>query len=169
MPATFTTSQSYGLPSIIVFNDTSTGLVNVAARRIYIQTGYGTYLTPAGSTTDYILWPLATNPISIDILDKDYATVVVIQWVDINGTVLYTATSPIGFTLYNEQELYDLTQDQTSNYSIIQDTNYYSNKMQMRVEIDSGDQAMLLATDIAGAQSCYDRATYLRLNKSLYF
>jgi hypothetical protein len=41
--------------------------------------------------------------------------------------------------------------------------------MKLRVEIDSGDQALSLANDITGAQYAYDRATELRVNQNNYF
>lgn len=83
MPLTenFSTSQVIGLPQRIYFTDTSTGNDgSVGERRIFLQKEDGTYLTPDGSATDYILWPLATNPFYVDILDKDYALNVTVVW-----------------------------------------------------------------------------------------
>lgn len=162
-------SQNYGLPSKIVVTDNSTGSdPAIVSRRVYLTTGYNTYLVPSGTTTDYVSWPLVNTSITIDALDKDYALNVVVQFLDSGGGVLYTVNTIVGLTLYNEQELYDLTQDQSST-DIIQDANYYANKMAMRVEIDSGNQAISLAGDIQGAQGCYDRATNFRINKDKYF
>lgn len=170
LSASFSASQNYGLPSVIKLTDTSTGSdASIASRRVYLTKQNGSFLVPSGTTTDYIVWLYANSTISIDALDKDYSLNVVVQWLDSDGNVLYTSSQTYGFTLYNEQFLYDLTQDQTSNYTIIQDANYYNNKMQMRVEIDSGDQAIELANDIAGAQGCYDRATAFRLSQNIYF
>lgn len=162
--ATFSASQSYGLPSIVTVEDTSSGLVSVASRIVFLTTGYNTLLVTGGTA-----WPLVDTSISIDALDKDYALSITVQWLDSLGAVLYTQTQLLSFTLWNEQFLYDLTQDQTGLPSVIQDTNYYSNKMMMRVEVDSGNQALSLANDIAGAQGCYDRATFMRLNQNIFF
>jgi hypothetical protein len=172
MPFTpsFSAAQTYGLPSVIKLTDTSTGTdVAVTSRRVYLQQYNGSYLVPIGTTTDYIVWSLASSTISIDVLTKDTALQVLVQWLDIGGNVLYTSTGLYGFTLYNEQFLYDLTQDQTGKPGIIQDQVYYDNKMKLRVEIDSGDQALSLANDITGAQYAYDRATELRVNQNNYF
>src|SRR6185369_9263369 len=154
----FTAIQTVGLPEIITLTDTSTGSDSaISERRIYFTTGYNTFLTLSGSSTSYVLWPLPlATPISVSVLDKDYALNIVVQYLDSGGNVLYTTQNIEGFTLYNEQFLYDLTQDQTSEYQIIQDETYYTNKEIMRVEIDSGNNAIELASDIAGAQSCYD-------------
>ena len=63
----FTASQSAGVPENLTFTDTSTGSdVTIVARRIYLLQSDGTYLVPSGVTTDYIPWPLATNPITVE-------------------------------------------------------------------------------------------------------
>lgn len=170
LTASFTASQTIGFPSIVTITDTSTGSDGaVVGRRVFLTTGYNTFLVPSGTTTSYIAWSILNTSINIDALDKDYALQVTVQWVDVNGNVLYTDSNLYGFTLYNEQFLYNLTQHQTSEYQIIQDITYYSNKEAMRVEIDSGNQAVSLARDLAGAQSCYDRATYMRVNENKFF
>ena len=166
----FSASQTVGLPSIITLTDESTGSdPAISTRRVYFTTGYNTFLTPSGSATDYILWPLSNSSQNFDVLDKDYSLNIVVFYVNSSGSTLYTASHMYGFTLYNEQFLYDLTQSQTAEYQIIQDQSYYVNKETMRVEVDSGNQAITLASDIAGAQSCYDRATNYRTNQQFYF
>jgi len=85
MPLTpsFSVSQQVGSPSDIVFNDTSTGSdSSLTERRVYLEKHDGQYLVPSGTTTDYIVWPLATNPFTISgILDKDYALNVKVDWI----------------------------------------------------------------------------------------
>lgn len=172
MPLTvsFTVSQTIGFPSVITLTDTTTGSdVAAVSRRIYLANGYNATIVPSGTTTNYISWPLGPTSINIDVLDKDYALNVILQYVDVNGNVVAQDSSIESFTLYNEQFLYDLTQDQTSIYQIIQDWDYYVNKEIMRCEVDSGNQAVSLAGDIAGAQSCYDRATNMRLKQDKFF
>ena len=109
----FTATQVVGLNSKITFTDTSTGVdAAITSRRIYIQKADGTYLVTAGNATTYNIWalPLAT-PIVLDVLDKDYALILTVLYVDVNGATLYTKSLPIqGFTLFNEAFDYTLTQ-----------------------------------------------------------
>jgi len=162
--ASFTVNQTVGAPSVINLIDTSTGSDGTAvARRIYIANSANTYLVPSGTTTDYILFPLADgSSISMDVLNVDSAVNITLQYVNVSGSVVATVTSLEGFTLFNETFYYGLTQSQASQSSpppIIQDTNYFSNKMQLRVLIDSGNQAISLGADIQSAQNCYNMAT----------
>jgi len=171
----FTTSQVVGAPQNIVLVDGSTGSdVSAVSRRIYFQTAISTYLVPSGTTTSYIEWPLASgNTLTSDVLTTDQALNVTLAYVDINGSVVASDTALRGFTLYNETFYYSLTQAQASQNQpppmIIQDSNYYSNKMILRTEIDSGNQAISLGDDIVSAQNCYERATYMVTNQGDYF
>ena len=73
--AQFQVSQG-GNPNNIVLTDTSSGGSdpNLTGRKIYLIKSDGTFLTPAGSSTDYILWPIADASITLsDILDGDYS------------------------------------------------------------------------------------------------
>jgi hypothetical protein len=97
---------------------------------------------------------------------------ITVEWLNVSNTVLYTTTSLEGFTLYNETFYYSLTQAQAmiSNPSYIaQDTNYYNNKMKLRIFIDSGNQAIAIGNDITSAQECYDAATYIVSNQQNFF
>ena len=175
MPLTpsFSTSQTVGNPSVIVVTDTSTGSDPlVTSRRVYLEDYEGNYVVPAGVTTSYVPWPLSSPSISIDCLTEDAALQVTVQWLNVANTILYTSSSLEGFTLYNETFYYSLTQAQSmiSNPGfIIQDKNYFNNKMNLRLYIDSGNQAISLGNDIVSAQICYDAATYLVSNQQNYF
>lgn len=82
----FTATQIIGSPRIIVFTDTSTGTnTAIVERQIFLLKDDGTYLTPSGSSTDYIVWPLATNPFSLDILDRDMSFSITVLWVNDAG------------------------------------------------------------------------------------
>lgn len=77
----FVCSQVIGDPSRIYFEDTSTGSdIGIVERRIYLQLYDGTYLVPSGTTTDYIVWPLAQTTFSVDILDADKAISIKVDW-----------------------------------------------------------------------------------------
>lgn len=163
-------SQSFGTPSVVTATDTSTGSdAAIASRKITLTTYNGTTLVPAGTTTTFVAWPLLTNPLSIDALDKDYALSIRVDWLDAGGTVLYTKTQLYQFSMYNEEFYYSLTSRQSSVPSIIMDNVYYMNKLKLRVNLDSAQQAVFYGEDISSAQYCLDAATELRLNQNKYF
>lgn len=164
----FSASQILGAPSVIVLTDTSTGTDGtLTARRVFIQKTDGTYLVTEGTTTDYVEWAIGDTTISIDVLDKDYALQITVQWLA-GTTVTYEETGLYLFYQYSEQFYYNLTQGQTSTPLIINDTSYYDNKMKLRCSIDEAVNATTY-NDIHAAQSALDRALELRLNQNLYF
>lgn len=166
----FSMSQTLGSPSVVIATDTSTGSdSNIASRNIYLFTYDGSTLVPSGTTTSYVPWPLVTNPLSIDALDKDYALQIRVDWLDAGGTVLYTKTSLYQFAMYNEMFYYSLTSRQASLPTIISDSFFYQNKLQLRVDLDSAAQAVSYGNDIASAQYALDSGTYLRDNANDYF
>ena len=177
MPFTpgFSTSQTIGLPNKINFTDTSTGSdINIVSRRIFIQDAANTYIVQKGTTTTYEDWVIVSPPldplsISLDVLKKDMALYLTVQWLNASNTVLYEKSYLTGFTLYNESFDYQMTQVLSGNPLLINDHNFFANKSQLRVSIDSGNQAIFLAADIFGGQQCYDRATNLRLNSPYFF
>ncbi len=166
----FSTSQTKGSPNIIVITDTSTGSdVAITQRRVYLQLDDGSFLVPSGTTTDYIQWSYAESSISIDVLSKDMAINIIVQWLNVSDVVLYTDSELNGLTLYNETFDYQLTQLLAANPLLVNDNNFFTNKSDLRTEIDSGNQAITLADDINAAQLCYNRATDLRLQSQYVF
>ena len=174
MTPNFSTSQTLGVPSSINIIDTSTNIdPAITSRRVYLQKADGTYLVETGTTTDYEVWILANSSITLDVLNKDYALLVRVDWVDDttlpNPTVIATKQYALGFTLYNENFDYQLTQVLSGNPLVINDHNFFGNKSRLRVAIDSGNQAIFFATDLYAGQRCYDEATNLRLNSPYFF
>ena len=172
MPLTpsFTVSQSFNSPSNLTFTDTSTGSdVNIASRNIYMQQANGDYVIVSGNTNDYTSWYIGDNPLILDILDKDYALTITIDWVNANNVTLYTASNVFAFTNFNEKFDYGLTQMLTANPLLINDNDFFLHKSDIRISIDSGNQAFQMAGDLFAAQQCYDRATNLRENSQYYF
>lgn len=177
LSVSFTTSQTLGNESGINLVDTTTGSdPATSARRIYLQTATNQYLTANGisDTIAYTLWPIASgNSLTLDYLTEDMALNITLAYVDSGGTTLADDFELSGFTLYNESFYYELTQNQALQNQpppmIIQDSNYYMNKMILRVEIDSGNNAITYGSDIVSAQDCYSRATYMRLNENDFF
>lgn len=167
----FTTSQTAGLPSYINITDTSTGTPSqtITSRRVYFITANNTYLVQEGTTTDYEVWAYSAASASFNVLDKDYALSVKVQWLNSSNFVLYEKTSIVGYTLYNESFDYQMTQMLTGNPLLINDNSFFEYKNQLRVSIDSGNQAISLGADIFMAQQAYDNATGLRTNSQYYF
>lgn len=165
----FDVTQPVGEPSEVTLEDTSTGSDGtITARRVYFNKYDGDGLVEEGTTTDYEDWPLAETTKTFDLLDKDYALNIIVQWLA-GSTVVYQKAKDSGLTSYNEDFDYGLTQKLSGNPLLIDDNKFFYNKSLLRTEIDSGDQAILRAGDIAGAQQCYDRATAIRLNASSLF
>lgn len=167
----FAYSQTLGYPGNINFTDTSTGSdSNITGRRIYIQIAGGTFLVPNGIDTQYNEWPLANTSITlINVLSKDYATITTVQWIDVDGNVLYDSQQLIGFTLFNEQFSYQLSQQLTGNPLNVNDNNFFETRSELRDCIDSGNQAINFFSDLYNAQQCYDRGTEIRINSVYYF
>lgn len=172
MPLTpsFSVSQNIGAPSTLVITDTSTGSDPAITKRVvYIQKSDGTYLVPTGTSTDYIEWALAATSKSIDVLDRDYALSITVKWLNVSDGIVAQTTEKLCFTLYSEQFLYELTQSMAATPSIPQDTVYYQNKMQLRCEVDSANNAVTIGGDIAASQNCLNRAYEMMQNESKYF
>jgi hypothetical protein len=165
----FSVSQPLDDPNILIIEDTSTGVDGgVTTRRVYLQKADGTYLVPDGTETDYIEWDYSEGSIEIDVLDKDYALSVRVDWLT-GDTVTYTETELAVFTLHSNLFYYGLTQDQTGNPQIISDTFYYDNKMKLRCSIDEAENATQYGVDIYSAQAALSRAKYMMDNQDKYF
>lgn len=189
----FSTSQTLGYPESINFVDLSTGSDSrVNSRRVYLRTAASTYLVADGTTTvndsggelqgaAFTEWaidmPNTLDPLTTvlsDVLDKDYALQVIVEWVSVEDSIetavaQYSTTKLIGYTFYNENFDYQLTQILAGNPLIINDNNFFPNKSKLRTCIDSGNQAIEYGIDIFNAQECYDQATNLRLQSVYYF
>lgn len=173
----FTTSQTIGNTAGINIVDTSTGSdVTATGRRIYLQNSLGQYVTESGVTdaVAYTSWPIADgNSISLDVLENATALNVTLMYVNVSGVSVSQATKLCGFTLYAESFYYSLTQAQaqqnTPPPTILQDSNYYMQKMMLRVNIDSGNNAITYGDDIVSAQNCYNLANYQIANETFFF
>ena len=172
MPITpnFTASQFSGTPSVITLSDTSTGSdVTIVSRRVYLLQANGTFLVPAGTTTDYVVWDLVDTSIDLDVLSQDSALSITVQWMTSGNTVVTSKTISFAFTAYNETFYYGLTESQVANSNLSASTNWYQSKLVLRVEIDSADQSITFASDIYSAQAALNRATYISTNQALFF
>jgi hypothetical protein len=169
--AVFSASQTYGLPNIITLTDLHTGVdASVTGRKIYITDAAGNPVVPSGNPSPiFILWPIADATIDLDILQYDMALKIIVTWDNVSNVALYTDTNYYAFTLFSETFYYGLTQQQTSNPNIIQDTNYYNSKMILRCSIDEANNAIQYASDLVSAQGALDRANFLITNQNDFF
>jgi hypothetical protein len=166
----FTATQQFGTPSNITLTDTSTGSdVSVYSRRVYIQLPNGKYLVQQGTTTDYEPWNYSASTITLDVLTGDAAVTITVEWLNVSNVVLYTVSNNFGFTGYGELFDYGLTQMLTANPTLINDNSFFMNKLDVRVSLDSGNNALALVNDLYGAQMCYDRVNNIRKNSQYYF
>lgn len=173
----FTTTQVIGESSEIVIADTSTGSDAASStRRVYLQNSLGQYVTESAVTdaVAFTLWPIASgNSLTLDVLENATALDITLMYVNVSGVSIAQATDLRGFTLYAEEFGYSLTQAQaqqgTPPPTILQDVSYYTQKMMLRVNIDSGNNAIEYGDDIVSAQSCYDLANYQVENESLFY
>lgn len=173
MAQNFSVAQTPANPKYIVLTDTSEGLVGVVSRRIYVQDCFGNYIVPTGNpNTQYIVWELTNNPISIDLLTKDIAANIKVEWMDDEGgegNVLYELDNNYCLPEFNKQFLYYLVQLQANSYSIIQDTRYWDNVAIFWTNIIGAINAVQNGNDIFGSQVCLDRASYMAENQFKYF
>lgn len=173
----FTTSQTIGNSAGVNIIDTSSGSdVTAVSRRTYMRNSLGEYVTESGTTDTvaYTEWPLADgNSISLAVLDSATALDITLMYVNVSGVSVSQTTVLCGFPLYAEEFYYSLTQAQaqqnTPPPTILQDNQYYTQKMMLRVNIDSGNQAIAYGGDIVSAQNCYNLANYQVMNQSLLF
>jgi len=165
----FSVSQPVGENSVLTILDTSTGSdSDITGRRVYLRKSDGTFLVPTGTTTDYILWDYADTSIDIDCLDKDYALLITVQWLQ-DSTILYAYSLLTGLTAHNEDFDYGLTTVLASNPLLINDNSFRANKFDLRTFIDAGNQAIEVGSDIKSAQLCYNQATSIRISSQYYF
>lgn len=166
----FTVAQTALNPSLVIVSDTSTGVdANIAQRRIYFKNNSGEFVVPVGTTTDYVEWVLVNNPINIDLLSKDQALEVKVDWLSAGGTILYTLTQKYCFSQNSKQFLYYLIQLQSLTFNVIQDTNYWGNVALLWTNIIGAINAVEIADDIYASQVCLDRASYLASNQEKFF
>lgn len=174
MPFTpnFSASQIPATPGNITITDTSTGSdVAITKRRIFVQNSQSQYLVTAGVTTNYIPWayPSPTPKQLVNIISEDQSLNITVQWLDSFSNVLYEKSINFCFSQYNQQFFYQLIQNQSQTYNIIQDNRYWGNMGVYWANIIGAINAITLGNDIFGSQTCLNRATYMMNNQSNFF
>jgi hypothetical protein len=169
LTVSFSVSQSLADPSTITIEDTSTGSDGtITSRRVYIRLANGTYLVVDGTTTDYEVWAIADDTITLDLLPRSEAPQIIVQWLA-GSTVVYTSTAYALFSWADKLFLYQLTQTQAGRPKLIDNKNYYLSKIKMIVGIDDAYNAIYYASDIYNAQESLDDNYYLMNNQQLFF
>lgn len=83
----------------ILFADTSVlEGETLTERRIFLLLDDGSYLVPAGITTDYIVWAANLNTLLVDVLDKDYSIQISVEFfteIVIPNTLLINSSFPL--------------------------------------------------------------------------
>jgi hypothetical protein len=165
----FSASTNITTPSIITLTDTSTGTDGtITERRVYLQKSDGTYLVPTGTTTDYIVWAIASTTTIIDVLDVDYALNITVQWLA-GTTVTYTKTTLYEFNTNARVFRIKLLKAQASNPRLVNSANFFQVQSNLTTFIDGADEAVLLAGDITLAQLCNDNAAVYINNPKLAY
>lgn len=158
----FTTSQTLGFPSQIVFTDTSTGSDgNIAARRIELVDSDGNFIVLPGTTTDYEVWPYADATITLALLTIDRAVNITVYWVDSDGATLYDKTVLTVFRLYSITYYIYLIKTQSSNIKLRENANFYLNEIRLLSSLQEAYDAVYYAGDISSAQAALTRAKQL--------
>lgn len=166
----FSISQTATNPRLIIAEDLSTGSdAAIAGKRITFTTDAPSTLVVSGTTTSYNLWATAENPKSFNVLAQDYALSILVEWVNVSGTTLYSSTQSYCLAYFNKQNFYYLLQQQALAPSIVQDANYYSNLAMYWANIIGAVQAIEIGNDLSASQNCLNRATAMMNSESLNF
>lgn len=151
--------------------DTTTGSDGaVVSRRIYITDSAGNPIVPTGTTTTYIDFPFSDGASKVlNVLSIDYALTISLRYVNNVGTALYSLSQNYCFTGNDNDFDYSLTQQLVANQSLLQDTNYVTNRLSLRMLIDAASEAVTTGNDINGSQFLLDLAQNYVDNQTLYF
>lgn len=165
VPSFTATPSTSGDATALILQDTSTGSDGaIASRAILLYQTDNTLLVPQ------ISWAYPSpNPITINPLTQDVALNIQILWLNNVGATLYTTSLLYAATYYAELFYATLTRNQSSNFKITADTNYYDNKSLLRDLIDSTNQAITIMADIFSAETCISLYQNLINNQNLYF
>lgn len=153
--------------STFILTDSSTGSDgNLTGRTIYLIQTSGAYLVFP------IPWPIGQSSITLNLLQQDIALNIRVDWSSsspLPSPSTYTYSQIYAFVGYGQLYVYQLTQYQTSKPTVIDDSNYYSNKSKLITEIDSALSAIVTGADLYGAQSAIDRYQFLIKNSQYFF
>lgn len=158
-----------------ILTDTSSyaseGTGTFTGRRIYLFNSAGANVVPSGTSTTYIDFPFSLgNSITIEVLDRDLALNIEVDWLSSapQPGSTYTITELFGFTGNTNNFIYGLIQQIAAQQSILQDNTFYEYLSKLQVEVDNCVQAVTYE-DIFSAQAALDRAYSIIVNSANYF
>ena len=160
--------------STIQLVDQSTGSdAAIYERRIYLYKYNNSTIVPEGTTTSYILWPIADTEITLnDILDTDYCLNITVESLSSNpdpsGT--YTKNNAYCFKDYNEEFMLALVAEtNVALPTIVNSNSFVYNWMQMRLYVEEAKEAIDNASDVMNGQLLLNLANNMRDNQNYYF
>lgn len=167
----FTANQLSSDPSSLLFTDTSTGTDGtIVNRRIYVKLANGNYLTSGGvsTTAAYDNWTYSDLTITLSLLPRSESPTITIEfW---NSTALvYTITKDFCFDFGDYIFGLGLTMMQVANNNIVQDYDWYANKMKLIVNTQDAETAILYNDDILLSQNSLDRNWFMIQKQSTYW
>lgn len=156
--------------------DASTGTdAGLTGRRIYLYLSDGSTLTPTGSSTPYINWPIVSGIGDVitltGILQKDYSINVNVVWISsspLPPPSTYTLSILKTFTANIQLFAYGLTQLQAGNPLLVNDNGYFPNKSKLRVLIEDAIDCETF-NDQYNSQLSLNAAYALQVNAKCYF
>jgi hypothetical protein len=168
----FTRGQTYGLPNQINLVDTSTGsdTQSITQRRVYVYDKDGNYYVQIGTTTNYEEWGdyPATTTKTLNILTRDLACNVRVDWLDASNVVQQSVTILSVFVLYSITYYIFLTKAQSSNNKLKDRANFYQNYIKLLVSIKEANDSITILSDISSSQAALNRA-YSLISKPANF
>lgn len=170
----FTASVDLATATILYLEDSSTGSDGaITQRRVRLQLANGTYLLTGGqtttnTTTGIFPWNYSVSFLDLNVLNRDYALAITVEWLNVSNTVIYTKLLEFDFTCNSSFGNLALIKNLAANPSLVLDQNWFYNKIQLTVAIDDANNAITFGSDVASSQAALDRASYL-LSNQLYF
>jgi hypothetical protein len=174
LSVSFSATQSIAYNNLITLLDTSTGSDGtVTSRRIFIRTASNQYLYPTqhqSSSPTYIEWPISDGgSITLDVLTESTSPEITIQWLTGAGTVVYTKTDTFCFDLQDYVFALGILSNQTSSPGVLQDQSYYSNFLQLIVNLFNAENAVVYGGDIWSSQGALNRNQVFIQNSSYFY
>lgn len=122
------------------------------------------------SEQNYLYWPYSESSITYsNLLDKDYAISVQVDWLSATSTVLYTKTILYVFQRHNIEFDFSLTYSESVGISSLNSANWLTGRMSLRLAINDADNAITESGSITDSQKACDRGTYIRLNPNILY
>lgn len=169
----FTITPDATDPTSFVITDTSVGSdTNITDRQIFLYQSNGSLLLPAGSTTNYIDWPLPlATPLAINgLISPDYSLNIQVNWISSAPISGSTYTQTLLYTFYGNTELFinGLIQQIAANPQLENSYNFMGNLAKMYVYLQNAQNATTFMQQFS-AQGALNQCQNLIVNASLYF